>query len=102
MFLSKAPCTLSKVVSGSTLKVFATTKLDRATWMRYAECHVDLCALREVLERCGVNLKTEWFMRHRVLEAISATMPPFRCSAGDGMQVDEIYLREKRPCPWQH
>ena len=33
-------------------------------------------------------------MRHRVLEAISLAMPPFRSSAGDGMQVDETYLRE--------
>ena len=83
-----------KTFCGSTLKVFSTTKLDRATWMRYAECHVDLCTLREVQEKCGVSLKTAWFMRHRVLEAISASMPPFRSSEGDGMQVDEVYLRE--------
>ena len=84
----------SQTFRGSTLKVFCTTKLDRATWMRYAECHVDLRTLREVRERCGVSLKTAWFMRHRVLEAISASMPPFRSSGGDGMQVDEVYLRE--------
>ena len=41
-----------------------------------------------------MSLKTAWFMRHRVLEAISLAMPPFRSSAGDGMQVDETYLRE--------
>ena len=84
----------SHTFTESTLKVFATTKLERGTWMRYAECHVDLCTLREVREKCGVSLKTAWFMRHRVLEAISASMPPFRSSAGDGMQVDETYLRE--------
>ena len=37
-----------KSFSASTLKVFAATKLDHATWMRYAECHVDLDTLREV------------------------------------------------------
>ena len=84
----------SHTFRASTLKVFATTKLDRATWMRYAECHVDLLTLREVRDKCGVSLKTAWFMRHRVLEAISASMPPFRSSAGDGMQIDETYLRE--------
>ena len=84
----------SHTFTESTLKVFATTKLERGTWMRYAECHVDLCTLRGVREKCGVSLKTAWFMRHRVLEAISASMPPFRSSAGDGMQVDETYLRE--------
>ena len=36
----------SHTFRASTLKVFATTKLDRATWMRYAECHVDLLTLR--------------------------------------------------------
>ena len=84
----------SKSFSGSTLKVFATTKLDRATWMRFAECHVDLDTLREVQEKCQVSLKTAWFMRHRVLEAMSLAMPPFRSSACDGMQVDETYVRE--------
>ena len=84
----------SHTFTESTLKVFAATKLERGTWMRYAECHVDLCTLRGVREKCGVSLKTAWFMRHRVLEAISASMPPFRSSAGDGMQVDETYLRE--------
>ena len=84
----------SRSFSGSTLKVFAATKLDRATWMRYAECQVGLDTLREVQDKCGVSLKTAWFMRHRVLEATSLAMPPFRGSAGDGMRVDETYLRE--------
>lgn len=84
----------SSTFTESTLKVFSSTKLDHATWMRYVECHVDLLPLRDVQQRCGVSLKTAWFMRHRVLEAMSASLPPFRCSAGDGMQVDETYLRE--------
>ena len=74
--------------------MFATTKLDRATWMKFAECHVDVLTLRESAERCGVSLKTAFFMRHRILECIAQSMPAFRSAAGDGMEIDECYLRE--------
>ena len=84
----------SRTFTSRTNRVFATTKLDRATWMRFAECHVDALPLRECSERCGVSLKTAFFMRHRVLECIAQNMPAFRSAAGDGMQVDECYLRE--------
>lgn len=84
----------ARTFTSRTNKVFATTKLDRATWMRFAECHVDVLTLRESAERCGVSLKTAFFMRHRVLECIAQNMPAFRSAAGDGMQVDECYLRE--------
>ena len=77
-----------------TNRVFATTKLDRAAWMRFAECHVDALPLREAAERCGVSLKTAFFMRHRVLECLARNIPAFRSAAGDGMEIDELYLRE--------
>ena len=84
----------TRTFTARTNKVFATTKLDRATWMKFAECHVDVLSLRESAERCGVSLKTAFFMRHRVLECIAQNMPAFRSAAGDGMEVDECYLRE--------
>lgn len=62
--------------------------------MRFAECHVDALPLRESAERCSVSPKTAFFMRHRILECISQNMPAFRSAAGDGMEVDECYLRE--------
>ena len=84
----------SRTFTSRTNRVFATTKLDRATWMRFAECHVDALPLRECSERCGVSLKTAFFMRHRVLECIAQSMPAFRSAAGDGMELDECYLAE--------
>ena len=83
-----------RTFTARTNRVFATTKLDRATWMEFAECHVDVLPLRESAQRCGVSLKTAFFMRHRILECISQSLPAFRSAAGDGMQVDECYLRE--------
>ena len=47
----------TRTFTSRTNKVFATTKLDRATWMRFAECHVDVLPLRECAERCGVSLQ---------------------------------------------
>jgi Transposase and inactivated derivatives len=48
----------SRTFTSRTNRVFATTKLDHATWMRFSECHVDALTLRESAERCGVSLKT--------------------------------------------
>jgi Transposase and inactivated derivatives len=84
----------SRTFTARTNRVFATTKLERATWMKFAECHVDVLTLRESAERCGVSLKTAFFMRHRILECIAQSMPAFRSAAGDGMEIDECYLRE--------
>ena len=84
----------SRTFTARTNRVFATTKLDRATWMKFAECHVDVLTLRESAERCGVSPKTAFFMRHRILECIAQSMPAFRSAAGDGMEIDECYLRE--------
>lgn len=80
--------------TASTQSVLATTKLDRSVWMRFAECHIDMLPLRESAQRCGVCLKTAFFMRHRILEAIKVTIPSFRAAAGDDVQMDECFIPE--------
>ena len=76
------------------MRIFSTTKLDRSAWMRFAECHVDMLPLRESAEKCGVCLKTAFFMRHRLLEAMAKRMPAFRVEAGGGAELDECFFRE--------
>ncbi|MBR0406257.1 MAG: IS1595 family transposase [Eggerthellaceae bacterium] len=78
----------------ASMRIFATTKLGRATWMRFAECHVDLLTLRESAQKCGVRLKTAFFMRHRLLEAMRKHMPSFQVEAGCGAELDECFFRE--------
>ena len=68
--------------TSATNAVFATTKLDRDVWMRFAQCHIDLLTLRESAERCGVSLKAAFFMRHRILEAVFRCIPSFRAQSG--------------------
>lgn len=79
---------------GSARKIFGTTKLDRSTWMKYAECFVDALSLRDAATRCGVCLKTSFFMRHRLLEALRKHMPSFQVEAGCGVELDETFLPE--------
>lgn len=79
---------------GSARKIFGTTKLPRETWMRVAECHIDRLSLRASAERCGVCLKTTFFMRHRILEATRTHMPSFQVEAGCGAELDETFFRE--------
>lgn len=83
-----------RTFTARTNKVFSTTKLERATRMEFAECHVDVSSLRETAQRCSVSLKTAFFMRHRILECMAQSMPVFRSAAGDEMQIDECYFRE--------
>ena len=75
-------------------RIFSTTKLPRETWMRFIQCHVDVLPLRESAERCGVCLKTAFFMRHRLLEAVRKTLPSFQVEAGCGAELDECFFRE--------
>ena len=77
-----------------TNRIFATTKLPRETWMRFVRCHVDVLTLRESADVCGVSLKTSFFMRHRILEALTANVPAFRSAAGDGVELDECFIAE--------
>ena len=79
---------------GTAWKIFGTTKLDRDKWMRFAECHVYRLSLRTSAERCEVCLKTAFFMRHRILEAIHKHMPSFQVEAGCGAELDETFFRE--------
>lgn len=83
-----------RTLTPRTNRMFAATKLDRATWMRFAECRVDALPLREAAERCGASLNTAFLMRRRVLERPAQNTPAFRGAAGDGMEIYELCLRE--------
>ena len=87
-------CDCGRSFGGSAWKIFGTTKLSRDQWMRFSECHIDRLTLRESAERCGVCLKTAFFMRHRILEVTRKHMPSFQVEAGCGAELDETFFRE--------
>lgn len=74
--------------------VLSNSKLQDATWQRFAACFVDRLPLRECAQRCQVSLKTAWFMRHRVLEALWKHMPRFQVQEGCGAVLDEAFFNE--------
>lgn len=74
--------------------VLGASKLDAAVWKKYAECLVDVLTLREAASKCGVSLKTAWFMRIRLLQCLYELLPSFRVGAGNGCQLDECYFTE--------
>lgn len=74
--------------------VIGSSKLDPSVWKRYAECLVDMLTLRDAASRCGVSLKTSWFMRVRLLQCLYELLPAFRVGAGNGCQIDETYYPE--------
>ena len=51
-------------------------------------------SLRALAGRCGVCLKTSWFMRTRVLEVMRSQLQPMRHGEGVSAQADEPYLNE--------
>lgn len=72
--------------------ILATSKLDADAWMEFAVCMADMLDLRTTAERIGVCLKTAWFMRHRVCEAMSAQLAGMR--PGGRVQIDGTYYPE--------
>lgn len=81
-----------RTFSAATSSVLAMSKLPPETWMAYAECMADALTLRESAERCGVCLRTSWFMRHRLCEVMASLLEPFRC--GTERHVDSTYVPE--------
>ena len=74
--------------------VLALSKLDAATWSSYVEGMAAGESLRALAARCGVCLKTSWFMRMRVLEVMRSQLQPVRHGEGVSAQADELYLNE--------
>ena len=82
--------------SASTGRVLTLSKLPAATWASYVEGMAAGESLARLVARCGVCVKTSWFMRMRVLEAMRSQLQLQPIRGGDGVsaQADELYLNE--------
>ena len=78
--------------TSATMGLLSRSRLPAKTWMTYAECVVDGLSLRDAAQRCGVSLRTSFFMRHRVCEVMESMLPAFSSGPGDRVQVDEMSL----------
>ncbi len=50
--------------------------------------------LRDCMDKCGVGLRTAWFMRRRIIECIQRYNPSFNAVAGDRVEIYETYFRD--------
>lgn len=83
-----------RTFSAKTGRVLALSKLGAGEWSSFVEGMVEGLPLRKLAERCGVCLKTAWYMRMRVCSVMEARLAPFRCDPGTSVQVDEKYPNE--------
>ena len=83
-----------RTFTAATGRVLSLSRLGAATWSSYVEGMVAGESLRALASRCGVCLKTSWFMRMRVLEVMRSQLQPMRHGEGVSAQADELYLNE--------
>lgn len=78
----------------TTLSVLGRSRLPEDTWLSYADGMADGLSLRALAGRCGVSLKTSWFMRMRICESMAARLDPFRSGPGVSAEVDGTMVHE--------
>jgi transposase-like protein len=83
-----------RTFSAKTSGVLALSRLGPDAWSEYVEGMVEGLPLRKLAERCGVCLKTSWYMRMRVCSVMESRLAPFRCDRGTSVQIDEKYPNE--------
>ena len=74
--------------------LLALSKLRADQWEEYVRGTIEGESLRALADRCGVCLKTSWYMRMRVCDVMRSRTAPFRCDEGTGVQIDEKRLNE--------
>ena len=83
-----------RTFTARTDRVLALSKLGAETWASYVEGMVEGLPPGKLAERCGVCLKTSWYMRMRVCSVMESRLAPFRCDRGTSVQIDEKYPNE--------
>jgi len=80
--------------SPGTGNIMLLTKLPKEKWMEFAPLFVNHVPSTKVSEQLGVEQRTAWYMRIRVLEVLEKNLPSFQAMAGCGVQIDEMYFSE--------
>ena len=78
----------------TTDSIIGLSKLPIETWMAYAEGMAEHRTLRELADRCGVCLKTSWYMRMRICEAMGRHLDAFVSGPDVSGEVDGTVLHE--------
>ena len=74
--------------------IMLNSKLPAEKWEAYVPMFVDHISCSKVAMRLDIQMRTAWFMRIRVLEALFKNLPAFQAISGCRVEVDEIFFRE--------
>lgn len=87
-FLCRDCC---KTFGASTGTAFASSNLPKEKWQAYVKCMVEGRTLEKSAELVGVCLKTSFYMRHKILNALAS----IETSTVSGtVQMDETFVAE--------
>lgn len=60
----------TKTFNDLTLTPMANSHLELSTWLEYSKCMIIGLSIRKSAEHCKVSVKTSFYMRHRLLDAV--------------------------------
>lgn len=82
----------SKSFRTTTGSAISSTKLENEKWIEYIKCMINGKSIRKSAEIVGVCVKTSFYMRHKVLDAIKAYED--RGKVSGIVEMDETFLAE--------
>ena len=71
--------------------ILKSTKKDLGVWELYIQCMIDKMPLTRIAERCGIDVKTAFVWRHKILDALQNMMT--RVILNGIVELDETYFR---------
>lgn len=72
----------------------SSSKLGKATWMRYVNCFADGLTVAKCALNCNVSIRTSYYMRLRLLTIIEENLPAWKVGLDDSAVLDECFVRE--------
>lgn len=71
--------------------LLTNTKKDISTWLAYVQCMVDGLSLQKAADRCGICIRTAFFWRHKLLDAIRQKLK--RLKLKSVVEADDTFIR---------
>jgi len=81
-----------KTFGQSTKTTLHSTKLSNEQWQTYIKCMLNGKSIRKSAETIGVCVKTSFYVRHKILNALNATMP--KDTVSGVVEMDETFVAE--------
>lgn len=84
----------NKTFGVTTASPLANTKLSHSKWQSYIKYMIAGYSIRACAQEVGVSVKTSFYMRHRILEAIEQYIESKNTNVGGIVEMDGTYIAE--------